>query len=194
MNINDHYRIRYLLVNIMVILILAWEKEKRMPLASDFMWVNKNGTCCCCVKNVAEVKREKNDVRHREVHNQQRFVKLRLLWTPQCYLFSCVRINFSCFLGTARNPSCLELTRSDILAGGFLVNHAVSCIHLQYTLCPKKIVNLSCSNYDITWIDIDNFLAKCYWKIKAKFHYAIWFKAGSKLVADLQRAEIWHII
>jgi len=37
MNINDHYRIRYLLVNIMVILILAWEKEKRMPLASDFM-------------------------------------------------------------------------------------------------------------------------------------------------------------
>ena len=34
--------------------------------------------------------------------------------------------------------------------------------------------------------------------IKAKFHYAIWFEAwsqtGSKLVADLQRAEIWPII
>jgi len=29
---------------------------------------------------------------------------------------------------------------------------------------------------------------------KAKFHYAIWFEAGSKLVADLQRAEIWPII
>jgi len=30
--------------------------------------------------------------------------------------------------------------------------------------------------------------------VKAKFHYAIWFEAGSKLVADLQRAEIWPII
>jgi len=30
--------------------------------------------------------------------------------------------------------------------------------------------------------------------LKAKFYYAIWFKAGSKLVADLQRAEIWPII
>jgi len=30
--------------------------------------------------------------------------------------------------------------------------------------------------------------------IKAKFRYAIWFEAGSKLVADLQRAEIWPII
>jgi len=30
--------------------------------------------------------------------------------------------------------------------------------------------------------------------LKAKFHYAIWFEAGSKLVADLQRAEIWPII
>jgi len=28
----------------------------------------------------------------------------------------------------------------------------------------------------------------------AKFNYAIWFEAGSKLVADLQRAEIWPII
>jgi len=27
--------------------------------------------------------------------------------------------------------------------------------------------------------------------IKAKFHYVIWFEAGSKLVADLQRGEIW---
>jgi len=26
------------------------------------------------------------------------------------------------------------------------------------------------------------------WSIKAKFHYAIWFEAGSKLVADLHRA------
>ena len=24
-----------------------------------------------------------------------------------------------------------------------------------------------------------------FWTIKAKFHYAIWFEAGSKLVADL---------
>jgi len=30
--------------------------------------------------------------------------------------------------------------------------------------------------------------------IKAKVHYAIWFEAGSKMVADLQRAEIWPII
>jgi len=30
--------------------------------------------------------------------------------------------------------------------------------------------------------------------LKAKFHYAIWFNAGSKLVADLQRAEIWPTI
>jgi len=30
--------------------------------------------------------------------------------------------------------------------------------------------------------------------LKAKFYYAIWFEAGSKLVADLQRAEIWPII
>jgi len=30
--------------------------------------------------------------------------------------------------------------------------------------------------------------------LKAKFHYAIRFEAGSKLVADLQRAEIWPII
>ena len=34
--------------------------------------------------------------------------------------------------------------------------------------------------------------------VKAKFHYAIQvasgFEAGSKLVADLQRAEIWLII
>ena len=29
---------------------------------------------------------------------------------------------------------------------------------------------------------------------KAKFHYGIWFEAGSKLVADLQQAEIWPII
>jgi len=35
------------------------------------------------------------------------------------------------------------------------------------------------------------------WKlspIKAKFHYAMWFEAASKLVADLQRAQIWPII
>jgi len=30
--------------------------------------------------------------------------------------------------------------------------------------------------------------------VKAKFHYASWFEAGLKLVADLQRAEIWPII
>ena len=30
--------------------------------------------------------------------------------------------------------------------------------------------------------------------LKVKFHYAIWFEAGSKLVEDLQRAEIWPII
>jgi len=30
--------------------------------------------------------------------------------------------------------------------------------------------------------------------VKAKFHYAIWFEAGSNLVADLQQAEIWPII
>jgi len=30
--------------------------------------------------------------------------------------------------------------------------------------------------------------------VKAKFHYAIWFEAGSKLVAGMQRAEIWPII
>jgi len=30
--------------------------------------------------------------------------------------------------------------------------------------------------------------------LKAKFHYAIWFEADSKLVADLQRAEIWPVI
>jgi len=29
---------------------------------------------------------------------------------------------------------------------------------------------------------------------KAKFHYAMWFEAGSKVVADLQRAEIWPIV
>jgi len=29
--------------------------------------------------------------------------------------------------------------------------------------------------------------------IKAKLHYAIWFEAGLKLVADLQRDEIWPI-
>jgi len=29
-------------------------------------------------------------------------------------------------------------------------------------------------------------------RLKAKFHYASWFEACSKLVADLQRAEIWH--
>jgi len=27
-----------------------------------------------------------------------------------------------------------------------------------------------------------------------KFHYAIWLQTGAKLVADLQRAEIWPII
>jgi len=32
----------------------------------------------------------------------------------------------------------------------------------------------------------------CY--LRAKFHYAVWFEAGSKLVTDLQRAEIWPII
>jgi len=31
-------------------------------------------------------------------------------------------------------------------------------------------------------------------RLKAKFHYAIWSQTGSKLVADLQRAEIWPII
>ena len=30
--------------------------------------------------------------------------------------------------------------------------------------------------------------------LTAKFHYASCFEAGSKLVADLQRAEIWPII
>jgi len=30
--------------------------------------------------------------------------------------------------------------------------------------------------------------------VMAKFHYAIWSQTGSKLVADLQRAEIWPII
>jgi len=29
-------------------------------------------------------------------------------------------------------------------------------------------------------------------RLKAKFHYSIWFEAGSKLVADLQRTDIWH--
>jgi len=29
---------------------------------------------------------------------------------------------------------------------------------------------------------------------KAKFHCASWFEAGSKLVGDLQRAEIWPIV
>ena len=28
------------------------------------------------------------------------------------------------------------------------------------------------------------------WSIKAKFHHAIWFEVGSKLVADLQRDKI----
>jgi len=31
-------------------------------------------------------------------------------------------------------------------------------------------------------------------QVKAKFHYAIWFEACLKLVADLQRAEMWPII
>ena len=30
--------------------------------------------------------------------------------------------------------------------------------------------------------------------IKAKFRYAVWSHTDSKLVADLQRAEIWPII
>jgi len=30
--------------------------------------------------------------------------------------------------------------------------------------------------------------------VKAKFHYATWFEAGSKLVAGLKQAEIWPII
>jgi len=30
--------------------------------------------------------------------------------------------------------------------------------------------------------------------VKAKFHYAVWSQTGPKLVADLQRAEIWPII
>jgi len=30
--------------------------------------------------------------------------------------------------------------------------------------------------------------------VKAKFHHAIWSQTGSKLVADLQRAEIWPVI
>jgi len=30
--------------------------------------------------------------------------------------------------------------------------------------------------------------------VKVKFHYAIWSQTDSKLVADLQRAEIWPII
>jgi len=30
--------------------------------------------------------------------------------------------------------------------------------------------------------------------VKAKLHYAIWFEAGLKLVADMQQAEIWSII
>ena len=30
--------------------------------------------------------------------------------------------------------------------------------------------------------------------IRAKFYYAIWSQTGPKLVADLQRAGIWHII
>jgi len=34
----------------------------------------------------------------------------------------------------------------------------------------------------------------CFLFPKAKFHYAIWFEAGSKLVVELQRAEIWPII
>jgi len=33
-----------------------------------------------------------------------------------------------------------------------------------------------------------------YASVKAKFHYAIWSQTGSKLDADLQRAEIWPII
>ena len=31
-------------------------------------------------------------------------------------------------------------------------------------------------------------------KLKTKFHYAIWSQTGWRLVADLQRAEIWPII
>jgi len=31
-------------------------------------------------------------------------------------------------------------------------------------------------------------------RLKAKFHHAIWSQTGSKLVAELQRAEIWPII
>jgi len=36
--------------------------------------------------------------------------------------------------------------------------------------------------------------ARQYHHVKAKFDYAIWSHTGSKLVADLQRAEIWPII
>jgi len=48
-----------------------------------------------------------------------------------------------------------------------------------------------------SWV-VNFALFRCYRPViytrPAKFHYTIWFEAGSKLVADLQRAEIWPII
>jgi len=61
----------------------------------------------------------------------------------------------------------------------------------QYSHCCNNSklrchVDLDCEN--------DKYETGVARSLKAKFHYAIWFEAGSKLVADLQRVEIRPII
>ena len=53
-----------------------------------------------------------------------------------------------------------------------------------------------CKLHSLKWLGVVihhagmHFTYSHYVSLKAKFHYAIWFEAGSKLVADLQRAEL----
>ena len=50
------------------------------------------------------------------------------------------------------------------------------------------------SNISITKITHNCLNTATFSLVKAKFHYAVWSQTGPKLVADLQRAEIWPII
>jgi len=56
------------------------------------------------------------------------------------------------------------------------------------SLCPAKCSCLPLDGHDV-WTKLT---VNC--SGKAKFDYASWFEAGSKLIAGLQRAGIWSII
>ena len=76
------------------------------------------------------------------------------------------------------------------------MNHINTIVVIElYQLITKSFKNILkvINQTEVFLICIRLKTIKSTQSVKAKFHYVICFEAGSKLVADLQRAEIWPI-